>query len=260
MGDGVSEEGLDISGFGEAEKDGGGDFARLPSQEQIMKKLGFRFALLCAIGLAMPANAQVRLGVIGGLNLADISYDPGLSPDLSKFTGFGAGGVVQIRLAENLALQLEPMYLQKGAKLEGSFGDVEFDSSLSYNVNVKMKLNYLEVPAMLKLAVGTGATKPYFMAGPVIGFRLSAKQTGSISVSSFNVEIDEDFKDQTKSIDFGFGFGAGVSFPAGNNAIFVQGRYALGLTNINDDPEDSETKIKTNGIQVMAGITFPLGQ
>lgn len=79
-----------------------------------------------------------------------------------------------------------------------------------------------------------------------------------VSPRGYSEEVD--IKDETKSIDFGLGFGAGVSFPAGNNSLFVEGRYALGSTNLNDDPEDSETSIKTRGIQVMAGVTFPLGQ
>ncbi len=225
-----------------------------------MKKLGFWVVFLCALGLVMPAQAQVRLGVMSGLNLASLSVEPALEPDPSSFTAFGAGGVVQIRLSENFAVQLEPMYLQKGARLEGSFSDAEIDSSLSFNVNIKAKLSYLEVPAMLKLAMSTGAANSYLMAGPVIGFRLSAKQTGSISASGFNLEVDEDFKDQTKSLDFGVGFGAGVSFPAGKSEIFVQGRYTLGLTDINDNPEDGESTIKTSGVQVMAGITLPVGR
>ncbi|MCI0691988.1 PorT family protein [candidate division KSB1 bacterium] len=226
-----------------------------------MKKLSLLLVLQCvAAGLVMPASAQVRLGVIGGLNLANLRFDPGPVPGISKTTAFGAGGVMQLRLAENLALQLEPMYLQKGAKLESSFFDFGFDSSQAFSMNVKFKLNYLEVPAMLKLDIGTGTTKTYVMAGPIIGFRMSAKLTGSISDAGINQKIDEDIKGQTKSLDFGVGFGAGVSFPAGGNAIFVQGRYTLGLIDINDDPEDPETKIKTSGIQVMTGIIFPIGQ
>ena len=229
-----------------------------------MKKLGVFMVLLCAVGFVMPAHAQVKLGVIGGLNLANISFDPAAGSSPSRATAFGAGGVVQFRLAENVALQLEPMYLQKGARQEGSFefgfDDTGSDSSLSFNVDVKAKLNYLELPVMLKLEIGTGSTRPYVMAGPTIGYRLSAKETGSVSGPGFNEQIDEDVKDLTKSMDFGLGFGAGVNFPAGRNTVFVQGRYALGLANINNDPEDTETKLKTNGLQVMAGVAFPIGQ
>ncbi len=49
-----------------------------------------------------------------------------------------------------------------------------------------------------------------------------------------------------------------MSLPLGNNTVFVEGRYSLGLSDINDDSSD-DTKIKTKGIQIMAGFTFPLG-
>jgi hypothetical protein len=61
----------------------------------------------------------------------------------------------------------------------------------------------------------------------------------------------------SRTAAFGVGFGGGVSFPAGANAIFVQGRYTLGLADINNDPEGPETKIKTSSIQIMARIIFP---
>ena len=229
-----------------------------------MKKQVSFLVLLCVFGVVMPARAQVRLGVLGGLNLANLSFEPASDPDPSRSTKLGAGAVVQFRLAENLELQLEPMYLQKGARQESSFdfsfGDAETDSSVTFNADIKAKLSYLELPVMLKLALGTGSTRPYLMAGPTLGWRLSAKYKGTVTVSGFSQEIDEDVKDLTKSMDLGLGFGAGMSFPAGRAAVFVQGRYTLGLTNINDDPEDTATKIKTDGMQVMAGVTFPLGE
>lgn len=58
-------------------------------------------------------------------------------------------------------------------------------------------------------------------------------------------------------LDLGLGFGGGVSMPMGNNTIFIEARYSLGLTDINDDDFD-DTKIKTKGFQIFAGITFPL--
>ena len=207
-----------------------------------MKKMSVFFVLLLALCIVLPASAQVHLGVLGGLNLANLSVDPDEGVDLSSRTAFGFGGVLDYGLGEYIALHLEPMYLQKGteAKEEG--------------VDVEVKLAYLEVPLMLKYAFGTGDTKPYVMAGPTIGFNLSAK----VKVSAGGVSDEEDVKDETKSVDFGLGFGAGVSLPIGNNSIFVEARYALGLTDINDDSADP-TDIKTKGIQIFAGITFPLG-
>lgn len=204
-----------------------------------MKKFSLLLVVIFALFMVMPAGAQNRIGIAGGLNLANVSVDPEIEGlDYSNRTGFGFGGVLDLSLSENVALHFEPLYLQKGSKLEAG------------GEEAKVKLSYIEVPALFKLALGTSTTRPYLMAGPTIGFLLSAKVSNGEEV---------DIKDDTKSIDIGLGFGAGVSFPAGNNSVFVEGRYALGLTNINDDPDDPDTEVKNKGIQVIAGITFPLG-
>ena len=202
-----------------------------------MKKVSVFLVLFLPLCMVLPASAQVNLGILGGLNLANMRADPDQGVDLSTRTGIGIGGVVDIGLGNTSALRLEPMFLQKGSKI-----GVEGLGELG-----KIKVSYIEVPVMLKLAFGTGNAKPYVMAGPTIGFVLSAKLD------------DEDIKDEIKNTDFGLSFGGGVSIPAGNNSIFVEARYALGLSDINDDPDDPDTKLKTKGIQIFAGITFPLG-
>ena len=201
-----------------------------------MKKMSVLLIVFAALLIAMPASAQVNLGVIGGLNLANINTDPDppSGVDLNSRTGFGVGGVLSFGLGETFALQLEPMYLQKGATAKEA-GEED-----------KLEAAYIEVPVMIKFPFGSGDTKPYVMAGPTVGWLLSAEVDG------------EDIKDEVKSIDFGIAFGGGVSLPMGNNTVFVEGRYSLGLTDVNDDPTD-DTKFKTKGIQIMAGITFPLG-
>ncbi len=203
-----------------------------------MKKMIILAVAMFTLITVLPANAQVNLGVVGGLNLAKVSFDPDPDGvDLSNRTAFGIGGVLNFGLGETLALQLEPMFLQKGAKAtgQGITGETE------------LKASYIEVPAMLKFAFGSGDTKPYVIAGPTIGYLLSAKQD------------ETDIKDDVKSIDFGLTFGGGVSLPMGNNTVFVEGRYSFGLADINDDSDPDADKIKTKGIQIMAGITFPLG-
>jgi hypothetical protein len=203
-----------------------------------MKRISVVFIAMLVL-VAIPATAQHRIGFIGGLNLANVSVDPEETGiEYSNRTAFGGGGVLDLRLAENIALQLEPMFLQKGTKVTDGSDEV------------KVKLSYIEVPVLLKFMLGQSPTRPYIMAGPSAGFRLSAKVSNGGEI---------DIKDVIKSTDFGLDFGAGISFPAGNNAIFVEGRYGLGLSNINDDPTDTNTDVKNKGIQFMAGITFPLG-
>jgi opacity protein-like surface antigen len=218
--------------------------------EEAMKKLTILLIIPIVLFMVLPVGAQNRIGIVGGLNFANVNSDDleaalsaetGADVSLANSLGFGFGGVLGIVLSENAALHLQPMYIQKGAKIEVEIAGFDED--------VKFKLAYLEVPVMLKLTFGTSEAKPYVMAGPTIGYLLSAKVTNG---------DEEDLKDTIKDFDFGLGFGAGVSFPAGNNMVFVEGRYALGLTNVDDDPDDP-IDAKTKGIQIFAGITFPLG-
>ena len=209
-----------------------------------MKKMSVFLVVLLALCIVLPAKAQTNLGVLAGLNLANVSVDPepeGM--DLTNRTAFGFGGVLEVGLNESVALRFEPMYLQKG--VETAIGEVDIEFNLAY----------LEVPVMLKYAFGTGDTKPYIMAGPTIGFNLSAKQ----KISAGSESDEEDIKDDISSTDFGLGFGGGVNFHTGNNSIFVEVRYNIGLTNVNDNSDDPDTEIKTKGIQIFTGIIFPLG-
>ena len=105
------------------------------------------------------------------------------------------------------------------------------------------------------------------MAGPSLGFLQSADLEGEVG----GVTASVDFKDVMSSTDFGLGFGSGVNFQLETLSIFLEARYALGLSDvftggtlsigeITEDFPDEALDIKTNGIQIMGGITFPLGQ
>jgi len=217
-----------------------------------MNKMSESLVVLLALCVFSPASAQVNLGVLGGLNLARIEVDPkpeGL--EISNLTAFGFGGVLDYSLNESIALRLEPMYLQKGYKSVAEM----------YNLIVEgeEKHTYIEFPVMLKYAFGTSEIKPFIIAGPTIGYLLSAKMKSNWDGQSTEI----DFKDSRKTFDFGLCFGAGVSVPMSNNSIFLEARYALGLTNIFDNPDESgdpDSELKTRGIHIFAGITFPIGK
>jgi opacity protein-like surface antigen len=226
-----------------------------------MKTVIVTLSILFVAFLVIPAMGQTQLGIIGGINIANISgdeldgNDQKQSVNSSSRTGFSIGGVLDLTLSENIALRFEPMYLQKGAKEEEA------------GVTAKYKFTYIEVPAFIKVAFGTSNTRPYIMAGPSLGFLLSADIEGEEG----GVTASFDFKDVMSSTDFGLGFGGGVNFQLETLSIFLEARYALGLTDVFKggtlniagipiDFEDNELDIKTNGIQIMGGITFPLGQ
>jgi hypothetical protein len=200
-----------------------------------MKKMSVFIVLLFALCIVLPVSAQVHLGVLGGLNLANVSGDTDDEADWQSSTFFGFGVVLDYALDEYITLHFEPMYLQKGAEINEEGYDA------------KLTLTYLEVPVMLRYVLGTNKNKPYIMGGPTIGFNQSAHYKDD--------DDDENVKDDIKGVDFGLGFGGGISLPMDNNLIFVEARYTLGVTNISKEPDFD---IKTKGFQIFAGITFPL--
>ncbi|MBI4551408.1 MAG: PorT family protein [Candidatus Latescibacteria bacterium] len=210
-----------------------------------MKTLTLCLSVLFALCLTMPANAQPRIGIIGGLNMANITMD--LPSDEVQFNTrpvSGFGGVLDIGLNRYLSLSVEPMHLQKGAKV----------SILDENEEATLKLSYLEVPVLMKLALSARPTRPYLVVGPTFGFLRSAKVAYGRSETS---------TDEVRNRDRGLIFGAGLRIPAGKAAFFVEGRYTLGLLNINDEDSDGESDepaVKNRGMQVMAGISLPLGR
>lgn len=225
-----------------------------------MKKITFSVAALLALFFSMSASAQHRLGVIGGLNVAEFDVDVKVpTNEYATKTVFGIGGVVDLRLSENFSLYLQPMYLQKGAYVTDTVDNLEFP----------FKSAFLELPVFLKAEFGR-TFRPYLMAGPTVGFLLSSDVEGEYSGITFKADL----KEVTESIDFGLGFGAGVSYPVGAVTIFLEGRYAPGLSNMQKGGtfelsagpivekitwDKKEDAYKNRGLQIMAGVTFPLG-
>ncbi len=231
-----------------------------------MKNIRVFLVVLFVLFMAIAAGAQQRIGFVSGVNLATLSYedDFGGHIDFSNRTVFGLGAVLDLSLGNNTALVLEPMYLQKGANTNNPF-DPQADPEEDI-FDVQSKLSYLEVPIFLKLTFQTSRVRPYVMAGPTVGLLLSSK----LEVRAFGAIFKADILDLTRTINFGLGLGAGLSFPIGNNAIFVEGHYTLGLYNIAEEGKagsevvpfefEEGQDLKTRGIQIMAGMTFPFGE
>ena len=191
--------------------------------------------------VAIPLKAQWEVGGLIDFNFASLNVNPGSSSeDYSSRFGFGLGVVVDYPLTGQLDLHAEPMFLQKGGKIDITSEVVVF------------KLNYLEIPLMLRYTFEYDASfLPYAMAGPSIGLLTSAKYDN-------NEGTVQDEKDSTKGIDLGVGFGGGVKLPHGNKTFFAELRYVFGLVDINK--EANESTVKNRGLQVVAGVTFPVGQ
>jgi len=213
--------------------------------------------------LVLPISAnQFYIGLTGGINFTRVHSDVpnvinnGLSQEFSTATRIGIGGIFGLSLGKNLFLQMEPMYLQKGSKVQG-----EFDLNIQYST--------LEIPLLLKLTFGK-KIQPYVFFGPALAILLDSKWNFFIEGYSLN----GDAKDVSRGMDFGVVMGAGIGFPFGRGTFFLNCRYNFGLANLIKTGTielesvhlsttveiTDEQEITSEGFQIMCGFTFPLGK
>lgn len=212
-----------------------------------MKSKWLFLVLALLMGVAQVwGQSRFDAGVLGGVNFSRIASDEleQSGTDFSNRTAFGAGAVFDWRFAENFSLRSEPMYLQKGSKLQ---------NNAAANTEGTLKTAYFSVPVFLKYNIESRAVRPYLMAGPSVDFLLTAKQKFGNN--------EEDVKDDFKDVEFALNFGGGLNIPAGNSSLFVEARYDFGLNDINEAREsvDEDAEVKSRGILLLAGVTIPLG-
>lgn len=235
------------------------------------------FTSFNSIGLS-----QVKLGVRGGFNLANISEDLGgtetfdfegiplqIMLDQSNRTTFNAGGFVEYWFSPMFALQINLLYNQKGFLIEGSLNETIIEQGIPINITVDaeetVKLSYLSFPILAKVAFGESNFKPFLIAGPEIGFLLSAKDVAEatskaeaqgITVGPYTVEVEEDIKEFLESFEFALDFGGGLSYSFGSIEIFTDFIYSLGITKINKEDFGEDEDITNQNIMINLGILF----
>ena len=154
---------------------------------------------ICCMSMAMPAQAQVKFGVKGGLNLAKIDLDLQALGDLtSSSTGFFIGPMVEATAPIiGIGVDGAVMYSQRG--------------------KAESKQQGIEVPINLKYTIGLGDMAAiYLAAGPDMFFNFKEIH----AVDDFANEIKD------KKAVFGLNLGAGVKLV---NHLQIGVNYQIGL-------------------------------
>ena len=198
---------------------------------------------LFAVLLTVPASAQVRAGIKGGVSSATLSGD-GVD-GAGSLTGFVGGAFVRFPLGGMVSLQPELLYARRGAS------DTEIEEA-----DASLKLSYLELPVLLHVGIPTGtAFRPHLFAGPYFAYRTGGTIEASAEGVTVEIDCDDDDFDLEKT-DIGLQFGAGFDYDFGGFALVVDGRYGLGLTSLSD-AEDADAK--NRAFSFMAGFSIPVG-
>jgi len=180
-----------------------------------MKKVYILVIAFLLVG-TYAAQAQLKLGLKGGLNLPSMNAQGG-AIDLDSKTGWHGGAMVEIKLP-----------------IIGIQGDFLYSESSFEVPNVdKLKVATFEIPVVAKLYLFKILT---IQAGPQFNFVMSADS-----------DLVGDIKDQMETSSFGFVAGLGVQL----GPLDVHGRFIFPSTT---KFTDAGTEYKNSNIQLSVGI------
>lgn len=157
-----------------------------------MKRILGIIAMLGALCMALPAEAQVKMGIKGGYNVSQFTLNGKLANNIAKGNqeGFFAGLMVEVNTPVGIGVELDAMYDQK--KLETEAGTTQ-------------KLEYIDVPLNLKYTIGLSSLASVYLAtGPQVAFNIGGKSFGHITDN-----YKEEF--QLKNSELSWNVGAGFT-------------------------------------------------
>ena len=202
-----------------------------------MKKIYAVIILLAAIVVAQPAQAQVNIGLRGGLNISNMSLNKGVF-DVSNRAGFFIGPSLKLGFA-SIGADISALYDQREAKVSDE----------------TIKQKNIVIPVNVRFNIGLGAASVFLAAGPQFGFNIGDKE---FKWKKENVENTF----QLKKSNFSVNVGGGVHF--GKLDVGVTYNIAVGKTaDVDAEGAWNTTKdaiknfdAKNNAWQVFAAIYF----
>jgi outer membrane protein with beta-barrel domain len=183
------------------------------------------------LGAAVTHAQSGRTGVTiyGGLTVATLHGDS--VPGPLHTGGFAAGAALTWPVANHVAVQPELQYVQKG--------DDETDSFIGGVFTMHIRLNYIELPVLLRLSGDPirGVT-PFLIGGPEVAFKASC----SIDVKGRSGNYTCADLPPAESTDWGAVAGGGLEVPIMGRSFSIGARYDWGLR---DAFKDNQAKTRT---------------
>ena len=193
-----------------------------------------KLAIMAVALLSMQAaSAQFRLGAKVGANLVKVA---GKSFKDEFRYGYHLGGFAEIGLTGDgkLSIQPEVLFNQYATTLDSNFKSV-YENVINSNQS-RVKLNYLSIPILVNYKL---VGPIYLQAGPAFSILMDQSRT-----------FLQNGGDAFKKGDFSMLGGAQIRLAK----LYLTGRYAIGLANINDI--DDKDKWKSQVVQLSLGLSL----
>lgn len=194
--------------------------------------------VLAVIGLATPTTASAQVGVLVGLNIANVNFDvadTSLNINGDSRTGLVAGLSFNIPVQSMFSVEVDALFAQKGTEFtlaESGFIDTG-----------KIKLNYVDVPVMARFNLsGSAPVGVHLLFGPSFNFKVS---------ETFDPEDESGLEDQFETMETALVVGGGVHV----SVFRIDLRYGVGLSNIiKDSVTDGFFTGKNKVFSILVGL------
>lgn len=217
-----------------------------------MKKLMMIAAFMVA---AVSANAQFEPGTfsiqpkVGGTfskvsNMPKLPIGYNVDLDKSVYTGALIGAEFEYQIAQPFSVAAGLNYSMQGCK----WSDHKEDKAELKEP--RLALGYINLPIVANVYLFKGFA---IKAGVQFGFLTSANLKFELKDEKENLNYDRSFKDNCNKVDISIPMG--ISYQVPTIPIYIDGRYNLGLTNIN---KDGDVNYKNQVFQLTVGYKFAL--
>lgn len=207
-----------------------------------MKKLLTTIMLLAV--MFTTSQAQVKLGIKGGLNVTDMSLSNEVF-DADNRAGFFIGPTVKFTLPlVGLGIDASALYDQRSAKISNSSNNFPSDDKSITPETIKQQS--IQIPVNLRYGVGLGSLASVFIfAGPQFGFNVGDKEIK---------EINWKWKDSNLSVNAGLGLSLFSHLQITANYNIACG--TTGEISVGDAVDAVKSKGKNNSWQIAAAYYF----
>ena len=221
-------------------------------------------AFLLMLGMFSNLRAQSSVTAFGSVGMSDIEVNglgilDLLDPYIKPITQYTAGIQYEKAISDHFSFITGGQYTSRGFSAKESFNVDLFGVDLPINARIDTRLNYIEVPAMLKYSFGENGIKPYVKAGASTAYALSGKIQPKVdaiitwNLPAININLENDMYNR---LDVSGVVGAGLSLPTGENgAIQFDITYRHSLNDMFLD-KITDIRIKSHGLSAGIGYTM----
>lgn len=198
-----------------------------------MKKIFTTLLMVVALMTVTTANAKVKFGVKGGLNVTNMSFSEEVI-NKDNQTGFFIGPSLKFTLPiVGLGIDASALYDQRDAKIDN---EKISQKSINIPINVRYNFGFSSVAGV------------YVAAGPQFGFNVGDKSFSDLTSGSYKL----------KDSNFSVNLGAGVTLLSHLEIGFAY-NIAVGKTGevtVKDGAEAITSNSRSNAWQVSAAYYF----